>query len=165
MQVVSAIAHLPTCSNTACGKVVVSRFNPALWLGHLLQPDVCRLKSITAQHELHDQLKVMRCEKYVAEALHAADLEAEEQVSSPAPWAVVFTSSVQTACDHMLLSFKSSSVKMCACVQMSPHSLTVKCCAGLGRETGGSSKGAAAAGTAEQAAVGAVPCSSGCSKN
>ena len=58
----------------------------------MLQPGVCRLKSITAQHELHDQLKVMRCEKYVAEALHAADLEAEEQVSRPAPLAVVFTS-------------------------------------------------------------------------
>ena len=38
---------------------------------------------MTAQHELHDQLKVMRCERYVAEALRAADLEAEEQVSSP----------------------------------------------------------------------------------
>ena len=63
----------------------------------------CRLKSITAQRELHDQLKVMRCEKYVAEALHAADLEAEEQVSRPTPLDVVFTS--------------SHAVCKCACVQ------------------------------------------------
>lgn len=55
----------------------------------MLQPVACRLKIITAQHGLHDQLKVMRCERYVAEALHAADLEAEEQVSSLATLAVV----------------------------------------------------------------------------
>ncbi|KAL3132532.1 hypothetical protein ABBQ32_009074 [Trebouxia sp. C0010 RCD-2024] len=38
-----------------------------------------RLKLISTQHELHDQLKVMRCTKYVTDALHAADLEAKEQ--------------------------------------------------------------------------------------
>lgn len=48
----------------------------------MLQYGACRLRSITAQHELHDQLQVMRCERYVAEALQAADLEAEEQVST-----------------------------------------------------------------------------------
>lgn len=55
---------------------------------------------MTAQHELHDQLKVMRCERYVAEALHAADLEAEEQVSSPATLAVVIPVDVLCAMLH-----------------------------------------------------------------
>ena len=55
----------------------------------MLQPGACRLKLVTAQQELHDQLMVMRCEKYVAEALHAADLEAEEQASSLAALAIV----------------------------------------------------------------------------
>ena len=58
----------------------------------MLQSGTCRLKLITAQHELHDQLKVLRSEKYVAEALSAADVEAEEQASSPAPLTVELTS-------------------------------------------------------------------------
>lgn len=85
------------------------------------QPGACRLKLITAQQELHDQLKVMRCEKYVAEALHAADLEAEEQASSSIGCCVhLLTCCVlwHPACDQMLLSFQSSYVIVCACVGM-----------------------------------------------
>ena len=53
---------------------------------HCLLCSCCRLESIKAQHELHNELKVMRCEKYVNEAMHEAILEAEQQVSIIATW-------------------------------------------------------------------------------
>lgn len=76
----SFLVHCAACSKIACvvkGAVYVN----VVALGPALHYGACRLKSISAQHELHDQLKVMRCTKYVTNALHAADLEAKEQVS------------------------------------------------------------------------------------
>lgn len=40
----------------------------------------CRLKCLSLQHELHNELKVLRCEKYVQEAMSAIEADAEQQV-------------------------------------------------------------------------------------
>ncbi len=40
----------------------------------------CRLKCLSLQHELHNELKVLRCEKYVQEAMNAIEVDAEQQV-------------------------------------------------------------------------------------
>lgn len=42
----------------------------------------CRLKCLALQHELHNELKVLRCEKYVQEAMDAIEADAEQQVGS-----------------------------------------------------------------------------------
>ncbi len=40
----------------------------------------CRLKCLSMQHELHNELKVLRCEKYVQDAMNAIEADAEQQV-------------------------------------------------------------------------------------
>ncbi len=40
----------------------------------------CRLKCLSLQHELHNELKVLRCKKYVQEAMDAIEADAEQQV-------------------------------------------------------------------------------------
>ena len=40
----------------------------------------CRLKCLSLQHELHNELKVLRCDKYVQEAMDAIEADAEQQV-------------------------------------------------------------------------------------
>ena len=40
----------------------------------------CRLKCLSLQHELHNELKVLRCEKYVQEAMNATEADVEQQV-------------------------------------------------------------------------------------
>ena len=41
----------------------------------------CRLKCLTVQTELHGELKVLRCERYVQEAMDALAADTLEQVS------------------------------------------------------------------------------------
>ncbi|DBA96523.1 hypothetical protein WJX77_003822 [Trebouxia sp. C0004] len=43
------------------------------------QTAVDKLKCLSLQHELHNELKVLRCEKYVQEAMHAVEADAEQQ--------------------------------------------------------------------------------------
>ena len=44
----------------------------------------CRLECIQLQHDLHKELGVIRFDRYVDDALHSAELEAQQQVSSRA---------------------------------------------------------------------------------